>query len=60
MKKNYCIETVNLSKNLYDMTTYGGRASHFYRSGNPLNLFKDHVSAREVVRKGMALHELVV
>lgn len=46
-------ETVDLSKNLYDMTTYEGRASHFYRSVNPLNLFKDHVSARDVVRKGI-------
>ena len=35
------------------MTTYNGRASHFYRSVNPLNLFKDHVSARDVVRKGI-------
>ena len=35
------------------MTTYNGRASHFYRSVNPLNLFKDHVSAREVIRKGI-------
>jgi len=47
-------ETVDLSKNLYDMTTYEGRASHFYRSVNPLNLFKDHVSARDVVRKVQA------
>jgi tricarboxylate carrier len=47
-------ETVDLSKNLYDMTTYNGRASHFYRSVNPLNLFKDHVSARDVVRKVQA------
>ena len=37
------------------MTTYNGRASHFYRSVNPLNLFKDHVSARDVVRKGIVL-----
>ena len=37
------------------MTTYNGRASHFYRSVNPLNLFKDHVSAREVIRKGIVL-----
>ena len=48
-------ETVDLSKNLYDMTTYNGRASHFYRSVNPLNLLKDHVSARDVVRKGIVL-----
>lgn len=44
-------ENVDLSGNLYDMTTYAGRASHFYRSVNPLNLFKDHVSARDVVSK---------
>lgn len=34
------METVDLDDNLYDMNTYTGRAAHFYRSVNPLNLFK--------------------
>ena len=34
------METVDLESNLYDMNTYTGRAAHFYRSVNPLNLFK--------------------
>ena len=40
-------ETVDLSGNLYDLETYVGRASHFYRSVNPLNLLKDHASGKE-------------
>ena len=42
-------ERVDLGSNLYDQTTYVGRACHFYRSVNPLNLFKDHKSAYNVV-----------
>jgi len=44
-----CDEVVDLSANLYDQTTYVGRACHFYRSVNPLNLFKDHKSALDIV-----------
>ena len=42
-------EVVDLDASLYDQNTFGGRAAHFYRSVNPLNLFKDHVTARNVV-----------
>jgi len=42
-------ETVDLSGNLYDLETYVGRASHFYRSVNPLNLLKDHASAKKLI-----------
>ena len=44
-------DIVDLNSNLYDQTTFAGRASHFYRSVNPLNLFKDHALARETVLK---------
>ena len=45
------MEKVDLSSNLYDMNTYAGRAAHFYRSVNPLNLFKDTTGAKEIVDK---------
>ena len=44
-------EEIDLSKNLYDMGTYTGRAAHFYRSVNPLNLVKDTAGAKEIVDK---------
>lgn len=42
-------DIIDLSKNLYDQNTFAGRASHFYRSVNPLNLFKNTTSAKAVV-----------
>ena len=45
------MEKVELSSSLYDMNTYAGRAAHFYRSVNPLNLFKDTSGAKEIVEK---------
>ena len=45
------MEKVDLSSNLYDMNTYAGRAAHFYRSVNPMNLFKDTSGAKEIVDK---------
>jgi len=45
------MDTVNLDANLYDMDTYTGRAAHFYRSVNPLNLFKDTSGAKDLIEK---------
>jgi len=42
-------EKIDLSKSLYDQDSFSGRAAHFYRSVNPLNLFRDHAAAKELV-----------
>jgi len=31
------------------LDAFSGRAAHFYRSVNPLNLFRDHAAAKELV-----------
>jgi len=36
---------------LYDMTTYLGRFSHFFRQQDPRNLFQNEDEAREILER---------
>ena len=39
----------NFFKKKISSESFSGRAAHFYRSVNPLNLFRDHAAAKELV-----------